>query len=236
MIFPIQQTPSTILGLVCWFDASVTPVGAVSSWTDLSGNKRHAVQATGANQPICTANQRVGRNGLVCTSAASSNLVSNFGNIGPGVPFVTNANTTIFVVAKLNALTTTGNNGFFFDGIDSGNRQSLADLGTSGKFSFASNTATSPLPNADANLDIHTCQGGSTGNYWINGAAQYVNINLGTLGLGGLTINARQAPSAGSISNDANYYEVILYNRKLVTSERVLIQQYLANKWGIAVV
>lgn len=47
--------PATITGLSAWYKADSLGLGdgtAVSSWTDASGNGRHAVQATGGFQPI----------------------------------------------------------------------------------------------------------------------------------------------------------------------------------------
>lgn len=59
-----------------FYDAAITPTGAVSSWTDLSGNGNHWTQPTGGNQPVCTANQKNGRNTLVLSGASPSYLLA----------------------------------------------------------------------------------------------------------------------------------------------------------------
>lgn len=224
MIFPQQKTPLTISGLVCWFDASDTPVGAVASWTDKSGFNRHAIQATGANQLTCTANQQAGRNALIGTRAAASYMKSTFG-------FTTSANCTIFYVAKKTSLATGGGNDILFDGIGSTNRQSLLEAVSTAKFNFGTNTATAGA-DVDTDPHIHTMQGGTTGNYWIDGTAQFTDTNIGSLGVDGLTINARF--TLGNAC-DISLNEIIYYNQKLGTADRVKIQQYLSNKWGIGI-
>lgn len=49
-------TPAAVTGLTAWYDATrdvtTDSNGRVSSWTDLSGNTRHLVQATEANKPV----------------------------------------------------------------------------------------------------------------------------------------------------------------------------------------
>jgi hypothetical protein len=50
----LPYSPDYLKGFVAFYDANTLDLAegaAVSSWTDLSGNGRHAVQATGANQP-----------------------------------------------------------------------------------------------------------------------------------------------------------------------------------------
>jgi hypothetical protein len=61
--------PKSIPGLALWLDgssaSSVTLNGStVSQWNDLSGNGRHATQATAASQPTFTSNARNGRSAL----------------------------------------------------------------------------------------------------------------------------------------------------------------------------
>lgn len=225
MIFPVQKTPLIFPGLVCWLDADRTPTGALSSIPDFSGNGFNALQVNPVKQGVCVASQQNGRNGLVFTTTGVQNAISTFG-------FVTSANTTIFFVAKLNSLAVPGTNLILLDGIDSTNRQSLIDNPTSGLFTFGSNTQSNGAT-ADLNPHIHLMQGGSTGNYYIDNVAQFTNTNLGTLGVAGLAINSRFAGTSNNAN--INIYEVILYNRKLSSAECLTIQQYLKNKWGIAI-
>lgn len=48
-----EIVPSDISGLQFWVKGDdANPAGAISSWTDQSGNGRHATQATGSKQPV----------------------------------------------------------------------------------------------------------------------------------------------------------------------------------------
>lgn len=217
--------PTSIPDLTLWLDANTQDLGAVSSWTDKSGGARHVVQATGAQQPICTANQLNGRNGLIFTSAAAKHMASAaFG-------FTTSSDCTIFAVIKLNALSTSANV-ILFDGIDATNRQTLVEV--LGGHTFAFNTGTTGTGGAsDTNTHIHEMQGGTTGNYWIDGVSQFSSTDLGILGIAGITINARY--TLGN-NPDSTWFEFIYYNRKLVASELSTVKNYLSWKWGIAVI
>lgn len=68
--------------LAAHYAASALAAGAVSSWTDLSGNGRHATQATGGKQPVTTAGEKNGQNALVfdttddCLQTASTALTA----------------------------------------------------------------------------------------------------------------------------------------------------------------
>lgn len=223
-VFPVQQPPLKIPGLVCWFDASSTPVGAVASWTDKSGNGRHAIQATGAQQLVCTANRQAGLNALVGTRTAQSHAISTFG-ITPS------ADCTIFVAAKKLTPSAPAVNDFIFDGILVGQRHSLVEAASNSKFSFGTPTATAGTL-TNTNPHIHSMQGGTTGNYWMDGVAQFTNTNVGTNSTTGLVINARYTLSNAS---DIDFYEVIYYQRKLSATEVRVIEIYLSNKWGIAI-
>lgn len=62
-----------------WLDAAdastVTTVsGAVSQWSDKSGNGRHFTQATADNRPVYSTNLQNGRNGITFTQASSHYL------------------------------------------------------------------------------------------------------------------------------------------------------------------
>lgn len=222
-VFVIEKPPLT-LSPVVWFSAVDTPLGSVASWTDKSGNGRHATQIGAGFQPICAANLQAGKNGLQFSRASGTYLTSTFG-------FTTSSNCTIFLVAKLTTLTSAGTNDLLFDGIDVSNRQALVVSDSLGKFTWGSNTATAGAT-SDTNIHIHTMQGGTTGQYRIDGTAQFTNTNVGTQGVAGLTINSRY-----TVGNKANVYmfELIYYNYKLSASKIVYIERYLANCWGTTI-
>ncbi len=55
----------TLTNLVGRWRAEDEPTGALASWTDLSGNGNHLLQATGAAQPINTASQLNGKAAVI---------------------------------------------------------------------------------------------------------------------------------------------------------------------------
>lgn len=54
--------PSDYSNLKCWLIANDIAAGAVTSWTDASGNSNHATQATTGNKPTCVASAMNGHN------------------------------------------------------------------------------------------------------------------------------------------------------------------------------
>lgn len=88
--------PKSIAELAVWFDASVASSvtlngGNVSQWNDLSGNDRHATQATAGNQPSYSTAALNGRNVVV---AQDSSRVLKTAAFPAGLP------QTVFVVAS----------------------------------------------------------------------------------------------------------------------------------------
>ncbi len=74
-------SPKNIAGLALWLDGSdsksITLNGStVAQWNDLSGNGRHATQATAASQPTFTANARNGRSALTFSASQVMSVAS----------------------------------------------------------------------------------------------------------------------------------------------------------------
>lgn len=59
--FTPLASPTNIAGAILWLDASTLSAGAVSTFSDLSGNGNHCYQSTGSKQPTA----QVGQNGLM---------------------------------------------------------------------------------------------------------------------------------------------------------------------------
>lgn len=226
-VFPIEQTPLTISGLTLWFDAFITPTGSISSWLDQSGNKYNATQGTGANQPICTANQIAGKNALLFDGTNDTFVLPS------GTYSLANGDNTSFAVAKSNA--SSDQRIFTFEeSLSSRFRISITAASTYG---FLNNSASSggvtiggvTLSNANIITGRHN---GSTLAISINNGVETTNSN-------GANENGITAGYIGSLSGVQSFFngalaEILVYNRSLSAAEMLSINKYLSNKWGIS--
>ena len=231
-IFPITKVPTTIPGLTCWFDAFDTPTGAVASWSDKSGKKNHATQATGSQQPICTANQLSGKNTLLFTGSSSQTLV-----LPSTVYSIPNGNNTTFVVAKRS--TEDGNLVFplFLTQMDVSSTHHVAFSAVAGRILYRNNGSSVNLisdGNTNTNYQIITgMHNGSTQSLAVDNRAATTDSS------GGDT-SATNMAHIGSAQGTAFFLtggiaEIIIYNKALSASQIIDMKRYLGNKWGIIV-
>lgn len=216
--------PSNLYSNKVWLDATQQAVGTVSSWADQSGNSNNALQATGANQPTCTANLQNGRNGLVFNGTTTYLATNSFTALAqPNV---------LFVVSQLTSPATTAN--YAVDGIASGNRNADFLLGDGSVYQmFAGSVlATASASNTSAHIKPLVFNGSSS-TYSLDNAL-LVTGNAGTNTITGLTIGSRWDQQAASFFH-GNIYEVIQYNRLLSSAEIIAVNRYLSQKWGITI-
>jgi hypothetical protein len=105
----VGNTFLTIFGsdLVVWYDASdaasITHVGgAVSQWSDKSGNGFHVVQATGANKPTYSATGLGGAQPSLSFDGGDYLTTAGAATVASGAV----SNFSVFVVGRMNAATT----------------------------------------------------------------------------------------------------------------------------------
>lgn len=214
-------TPANIQGGIAWYDASVTPVGAVASWADQFGNGNAATQATSARRPICTANQQNSKNALRFTGTNSSYL------IGPNAFYTIPAgDNTVFVVLEID---------------DVGVNTHILSIGVTGEY-LIFNSATSGRVNAQQPNEIDL--NGVTKNIYNtflfrrNGGTAFLSANGGAEVSGVASNQSVAAATIGCFSDQsggfitAGYAEIIAYNRNLSTTEITAVNSYLKNKWG----
>lgn len=213
-----------------WYDATTIATGAVSSWTDLSGNGFHATQGTGAAQPTCTANTLNGKNTLVFDGGnflvCSSRLYS-----------ITNSSNTIFAIVQTSLGTTQQR---IINGTEGGSsRYTLSFETTVGRSSFLSNSASSTAVTNDTatktNATIYTAfRTGTTLSLSVNGGAATTNSSGGDEnGINAMSIGA-QAGGA-SIWLTGYIAEILIFNYALESADIIQMNRYLSNKWGIAI-
>jgi hypothetical protein len=228
-----------------WLDAAsltgLSSGGKVSQWTDRSGNSRPASQATTANQPTYVTNVLNGQpvirfdrgtspQFLQITAAGTGNLVSG--------------SRSVFLVAKANA------------GANASNRQGLfiAPLPNSG-ISFENSTNTrivyEQFGAGGAYLQQkNNISGNTLGWYLINQMAftspTYTSIWNNLNGFANAGVGAaepmRTYPDLVYLGRaDFDWYlqgdmaEVIAYGTNVSNTQRIIVENYLSAKYGIAV-
>lgn len=234
-------------GLALWFDAqdtaSITKDGSnrVSQWADKSGLGHHAVQATGADQPL-----------YVASSALNSKSTIQFYDDGTLNPLkITDhadfdfTSMSVFAVWRRDSdvhssqalighfTQATNQRGWVHWG-----RRAAAPAEAS--FSTSSDGTGTNQTNIDTAAAIDT-------NFvsdaeWSSGN-MYVAVNNGTRAstakaavhqaTGDLYIGAINAGTAGQFRGYIG--EILFYNRALTAGERTSVLQYLATKWGITI-
>lgn len=230
-IFPTTSVPLTISGLALWLDASKTPLGAVASWTDLSGNKTSPIQATVLQQPISTANQSDNLNALVFSGA--SNLAA--ASYNSFLASALQSNYTIFAVAKS---TSSSSQRIMTQGVGVSLRGYLMYNGDGTiRFGNSSTSTVSPVSVAATygNFNIISA--------YLSGTTQSIQINNGTAVTntsGGASatatnLNIGAALNAASVLLVGSIGEFLIYKNALSATDITTINRYLSNKWGIAI-
>lgn len=213
-----EFTPLAISNLQAWYkaDAGITLNGStVSQWADQSGNARHMIQATAANQPTFTASAK---NGLPALTFDGTNdylaLAADYDMLDKS---------TYFVVWKA---------------IDEGENSVLS--GVSGNYSYLQYGSawyvgsTSQAVTMTAGLwYMRTATADGVGNV----AERFSNaVSQGT---STCTIAYRKIRYIGQYNGEANRYlngvvsEILIYNKKLTGPEIADVHDYLNNKYAI---
>lgn len=217
--------PQRLSGLRLWLDSSdlssITKDGSnnVSVWGDKSGGNNDATQGTGANQPTWVADQL---NGKSIIRFNDDRMVTPDINLTDFTGFVVFNNTNIYPIG-------------------SGDVDTLLYHEGAG--------ARPQIQSANGFIDISEPQFGTeniTANRYINGQSvlnrhplsannYYISSVINT---GGYSHNG-QFGIGGRVDTDifkhiGDIAEIIIYNRALSAAERTLVENYLSNKWGIA--
>lgn len=225
MLSPSRPLP----GMMLWHDATQTPTGAVSSWTDFSGNGYHSTQGTGAAQPTCTANQQNGKNTILLDGGDAL----NFNSAMYALP---NADNTCFVVSKRN--TETGSAEYDWSFTEAGSVRHYSRFSaTTGNNLYLNNTATtggvSNTGSTNTNYVIKAMyKSGTT-------LAESVNNNTFVTNTNGANEPGIDAGTIGSLAGTGfltgGIGEIIMYSGVLSTNQIYNNVFYLAKKWGITI-
>ena len=226
---------TSISGCLCWLDATQLALGAVASWTDLSGNGNTPTQGTGANQPTNTASTYNGLNAVVF-NGTTTNLVfssSTFWSL-PMTAFIVgylNPSTSAQIMPKASG--STNGNTVMVTGSNGNPRLQIRDAVQNNSVDF------SPALIA-GNQFIFGASCAAT-----DGSALNIFVNTNTPVTSGTTlsgyVNNSVAMRLGSNSSGSASYldgyigEVLIYNSVLSADQRAQVNGYLSAKWGVAV-
>lgn len=225
-VFGSAFSPADVPGLYQWLDASQLSLSdndAVSSWTDESGNGRHATQGTGANQPTFKTGIV---NGLSVIRFDGTNDFLSLGNLSA----LTEGE--VFVVFKLDADPGTNSGGLMFLGTAAADNHTPLSDGTvyDGNMSTARKTVGNPV--ADMSTTFRVLNIWSAANDWawnLDGSAVHTTATNTV----GLSATAELGRSSNLYPLDGDIAEYILYDNKLSGGDRTLVTAYLETKYGL---
>lgn len=214
-------SPPDYAGLQIWLDVNqltgLNDDDACGSWTDLSGNNRHATQATTSKKPLYKTAVQNGKPVLRFDSSDDA----------MGTGYTTGSTFTMYLVEISSsgigyARSVSNGDGGGGDCVSIGVRQW-------GNNAYVDGVISSSV----ADLGAHQCclrSDGTYKHYYVDGtaiAADVSNANtLSSLGFG--AVNTTYYEPCG-----ADLAEFILYNTDHTTEQRETVEAYLRTKWGL---
>lgn len=238
----ITQVPLTVPGCVGWMDAadrgSITSSGGfVSNVRNKANVQSPFVQATGGNQPA-TGSSNIAGNNVLTFNGTSSYLSCN-----ALASAFTGNDTPVSAFAVYNPGSISGSPTIFCAG-NSGNNTNLFahDNGATNTFSVFKRDDSSVLDqvvttvaSVSSPVMLSMSCAGATLKAWKNGIL-FANgaFNVGVTTLNTFAIGARPTSTITSYF-PGDIAKIIIYIRALSDTEVDTVENYLGNKWGIAV-
>jgi hypothetical protein len=210
--------PTDIAGCWMWFDASnagsiTASSGAVSQWSDLSGNARHVTQGTGSLQPV-TGSRTINSLNAISFNDASEDDLSRAG-----------ATPSVSTVIGVIQYDITGATSMWYG------YNSIAVYQNGGAYSMYSGGA---ISGGTVDTSAHI---------WIavfdtaaNGGGIYIDSPSAAVATGdkngGNSATTLGRQGGGGNTFDGLMGEVIVYDSALSQADRTLVYDYLSAKWG----
>ncbi len=230
--------PLHVPGCQTWLDGTnpsnngVVPADntLISSWKDKSKNANNATQSTMASQPTFKLNIQNGKPALFFDGNFLNGTTSITGDSFYSVFYVgkLSDNLSYYTAWGLGANEASGESvgggfGFFGIGVPS---FIVFEYGYGESDFSPGNTNSnyiSSLRNANKSVSI-----------WVNGSAETVSSGV----LGDLNLSTDYTIGLLTPSSTGSYYlgyimEIVIYNNTTSSSNRILIQNFLKNKWGL---
>lgn len=256
----IGYTPWTphMISTSAWYDASdfntITQSGGlVSQWNDKSGNGKHVVQATGANQPT-TGTRKIGGLNVIDFDGATDHFKTSgtLNNDCNAAIVVCSRDSVINSAASAQTIIATklnyqaGGEGGFLCGLPTGActgafaNEVLAvfDEDQADTYVDRQGISSANLSSIAANTPfMYVANRGASGWFLgVNGSGDLRNLTSGTRHAmhfsEGLMIGGQQGNSLLNMW-DGNIAEVIIAQSEWSTSDRQKLEGYLAWKWGL---
>jgi len=215
-------------------DASTITLNSttVSQWNDKSGNDRNVLQANASLQPLYTLG---GLNGLNIVNFDGADDVLN------GIAmlnFFNNVSYSAFVVGRARTIVTDDVNGYANEGFygDAGGfvAMYLRSSNLIGAYNWdgANKVATNAYTPNTVVIGYSELSGGSI-RIRTNGGSETITASSATVTLAG-TLQLGRNYNSNTYCLDGEIAEVIFTNAALSTTNRQLIEGYLAWKWGLS--
>ena len=228
-------TPAQI-STALWLDAAdastiILNATTVSQWNDKSGNSRNVSQANSALQPLYTLG---GLNGLNIADFDGADDVLN----GLGISnFVTNNSYSAFVVGLARTIATNDVLGYVNEAFygDAGGYMAMylqsSNLIGAYNWDGANKVATNAYTPNTVVIGYSELSSGSI-RIRTNGGSETATVSSNTASLSG-AIQIGRNYNSNTFCLDGKIAEVIFTNAALSTTNRQLIEGYLAHKWGL---
>ena len=234
--FAVGDWTPTQIPTALWLDASdastITLNGTtISQWNDKSGNSRNVSQANSALQPFYTLN---GLNGLNIADFDGADDVLNGLAISN---FVTNNSYSAFVVGLARTIATNDGEGYLNEAFygDAGGyiAMYLRSSNLIGAYNWdgANKVATNAYTPNTVVIGYSELSSGSI-RIRTNGGSETATVSSNTASLAG-AIQIGRNFNSNTFCLDGKIAEVIFTNAALSTTNRQLIEGYLAHKWGL---
>lgn len=224
------HTPAAIYGLTLWLDASdassiVSSSGAVSQWSDKSGNGYHATQSGAANKPI------TGTRTINSLNALDFDGTNDRLELASGLYSLPNGDNTCFVVFASDDIASAEQR--LFGATDGGtSRWYISRIQSGGNVRAANRTSntTSEITGLATSITQHIAI--------LRRESSVVNVIYGgTIGANGVGASFTATNGQIGATTNANFFngmiaEVIMYNRAIALPEINAVGSALALKWG----
>ena len=228
-------TPAQITTAL-WLDAAdagtISPSGgAVSQWSDKSGNSRHAAQGTAGKRPLFAATGLNSMPAIDCDGTDDELLLA-------GVTSLTSVNQSLFVVAKRDnaggraEISIAIGNASIGDSIAEIPRWSDNIMYTQVGYNVNRPATTSVITDLPY---ISSATGGSIQRSYTNGTLVGTGTTQSTTPF---SVTAGYIGSGTAVSTSNRYFdgkisEIVLLPQEASTVTRQLVEGYLAHKWGL---